>query len=230
MLIGGLQKTSLIDYPDKVSCVIFTLGCNFRCPFCQNVDLVLDTEEAPAISENYFFRFLESRKNLLDGVVITGGEPLIQKDIEDFIEKIKSMGFLVKLDTNGSLPDVLRKLTGKKLVDYIAMDIKSTPEKYEKACGCGVDAEKIKKSVEIIMNSGVDYEFRTTAIPRLQTKEDFRKIGEWLKGAKKYFLQRFSNERTLDRAFKRYPPYTQKEMAEIRKNLSKCFGKCEVRG
>ncbi|NIO21326.1 MAG: anaerobic ribonucleoside-triphosphate reductase activating protein [Candidatus Aenigmarchaeota archaeon] len=230
MLIGGLQKTSLIDYPDKVSCIVFTVGCNLRCPFCQNADLVIDTKETPIIAEKYFFNFLKSRKGLLDAVVITGGEPLLQKDIEGFIKKIRSMGFLVKLDTNGCFPVRLKKLIDDKLLDYIAMDIKSSPSRYEKACGVKVDIKKIRESVRIIMNSGVSYEFRTTAVPRLQKPRDFIKIGKWLEGARKYVIQKFSNEHTLDKKFGKESPYTQKEMEDIRKGLSKFFDKCEVRG
>lgn len=230
MLIGGLQKTSLIDYPDKVSCIVFTLGCNFRCPFCQNVDLVVNTKETPVISENYFFKFLGSRNGLLDAVVITGGEPLLQRDIGGFVRKIRSMGFLVKIDTNGYFPEILKNLISKKLVDYIAMDVKASPSKYEKACGKKVDMGKIRESVKIIMNSGVGYEFRTTALPAVQTPRDFIKIGKWLKGAEKYVIQKFSNEKTLDRKFEKKDPYTSKEMERIRKSLSKFFDKCEVRG
>lgn len=230
MLLGGLQKNSFMDYPDKISCIVFTVGCNFRCPFCHNGYLVLDSEETPILSEKYIFDFLESRKGLIDAVVITGGEPLIQKDIETFIKKIKKMGFLVKLDTNGSSPKVLKNLIKKNLLDYIAMDIKASPEKYEKACGKKVNVENVKKSVEIIMNSGVDYEFRTTVLKEIHSEKDFEKIGEWLNGAKRYFIQKFSNENTLDESFSKATPYTRKEMGKICETIRNFFDKCEVRG
>lgn len=229
MLLGGLQKTSLIDYPGNISCIVFTLGCNFRCPFCHNRELVIDTEETPALSEDYFFGFLKERKGKLDGVVITGGEPLIHEDIEGFMKKIKSMGFLVKLDTNGSFPGRLKDLIDKKLVDYIAMDVKAVPEKYGKSCGVEVDPGKIKKSVKIIMESGVDYEFRTTAIKDVQDRKDFSKIAEWLEGADKYCLQKFLPQNTLDEKFKDAEPYTEKEMEAICGSMKGKFDKCEVR-
>jgi pyruvate formate lyase activating enzyme len=230
MYIGGLQKTSLIDYPDKISCILFTIGCNLRCPYCHNSNLVIDVKETPSISNNYFFNFLNSRKGLLDAVVITGGEPLLQKDILDFTKKIKSMGFVVKLDTNGTFPHVLKELINNRLVDYIAMDIKTSVDKYEHACGAKVDIEKIEQSIETIMNYGGDYEFRTTALPEMQSPDDFIKIGKWLRGAKRYYIQKFSNRNTLDVKFTKAPSYSDKELKNICGSLHKYFNRCEVRG
>lgn len=230
MLIGGLQKTSLIDYPDRVSCIVFTVGCNFRCPFCQNSELVTNTKHSPLISEEYFFSFLESRKGLLDAVVITGGEPLMQKDMESFLKRVKSMGFLVKLDTNGSFPDILERMIKKRLVDYVAMDVKSSQEKYGRASGVEMDIGKVRKSVEVIMKSGVDYEFRTTAVPGIHSKEDFIEIGRWLRGAKKYYIQKFSNEKTLDSRLSEGKPFTEGEAGKICESIRNLFGKCELRG
>jgi pyruvate formate lyase activating enzyme len=230
MYIGGLQKTSLIDYPDKISCILFTIGCNLRCPYCHNSDLVIDVNETPSISNNYFFDFLSSRRDFLDAVVITGGEPLLQRDIVLFIEKIKSLGFFVKLDTNGTFPHVLKELINNKLVDYIAMDIKTSTDKYEQACGAKVDMEKIEESIETIMNYGGDYEFRTTALPEMQTPDDFIKIGKWLRGAKRYYIQNCSNRNTLDVKFAKASPYSDKELKNICGSLHRYFNHCEVRG
>ncbi|MCK5023051.1 MAG: anaerobic ribonucleoside-triphosphate reductase activating protein [Candidatus Aenigmarchaeota archaeon] len=230
MMLGGLQKNSFMDYPDKISCIIFTAGCNFRCPFCHNGYLVVNVNETPLVKEKYIFDFLESRKGLIDAVVITGGEPLMQKDIGNFMKKIKSMGFLVKLDTNGSFPDILKELIDGNLLDYIAMDIKATPEKYEEACGAKVDVEKIKRSVEMIKESGIDYEFRTTAIKEIHTQEDFEKIGKWLNGAKKYYLQKFSSKETIEPEFSNKTAYTTDEMEKICKSIRNYSVNCVVRG
>jgi pyruvate formate lyase activating enzyme len=227
--IKGLQKTSLIDYPDRVSCIVFLPGCNFRCPYCQNPDLIKKPDKLPALPEKKFFTFLEKRKKVLDGVVITGGEPTLSKDLPEFIRKIKSRGLLVKLDTNGSSPGVLEKLLKEGLLDYIAMDIKAPLDKYDDAAGVNVDKEKIKKSINIIKNSGVDYEFRTTVVPRLLSLEDLIKIGEELKRAKKYVLQQFRPLVTLDRAYQKERPYPKEKLMEIAERIKPFFGKVEVR-
>ena len=187
---------TMLDYPGKLACTIFTYGCNFRCPFCHNASLVID--EAELIPESEIFSYLSKRKGMLDGVCITGGEPLLQKDIFEFMKKIKDMGFLVKLDTNGSRPEILKALVGKRLVDYVAMDIKNSREKYPLTTGIeGLDISKICKSVEILLMGRVEYEFRTTVVKELHTKEDILKIGEWIRGAEKYFLQSFVDSGNL---------------------------------
>src|SRR3990172_8063647 len=167
MILGGFQKITLIDYPGKLATTVFTVGCNFRCPFCHNPELVdlklVHNEE----SEKEFLAFLKKRKGKLEGVCITGGEPLIQPDIIDFIKKIKKLGFFVKLDTNGTRPDVLKKIIDAKIIDYIAMDIKNQLKFYDKTTGTKVDKNRIKLSVDLIMNSHIPYEFRTTAVPGL---------------------------------------------------------------
>ena len=191
MRIGGLQKFSLIDYPDKFSCIIFTQGCNFRCPWCHNPGLVYPHLFKNTISEDYVFNFLESCKNELEAVVITGGEPTIQPDLTEFIEKIKKMGYLVKLDTNGSNPYILEKLLKNKLVDYIAMDIKAPPEKYSLLIGKAIDISLIFKSIEIIENYSPDYEFRTTFVPSLLSEDDIAKIKRMIKNKEKYRIQKF---------------------------------------
>lgn len=187
---------TLLDYPSKVACTIFLGGCNFRCPFCHNASVVLGTDGGE-ISETELFAFLEKRKKLLDGVCITGGEPLINSDIEVFIRKIRAMGYLIKLDTNGSFPKRLKSLLDSGLIDYIAMDIKNSPENYAKTAGADIDTDAIEESIRLIMSCGVPYEFRTTVVRGLHTAEDFHKIGEWIKGADTYYLQKFQNSGKL---------------------------------
>lgn len=234
MEVGGLEKSTLIDYPGRIAATVFLIGCNFRCPFCYSSELVLPEKilKQPRISEKDFFKFLNERKGLLDGVVICGGEPTIQKDLPGFIKKIKNLGFLVKLDTNGSNPEILKKLIADKLVDYIAMDIKAPLKslKYEKATGVKVDLEKIRKSIEIIKNSGIDYEFRTTVVPTIHTKKDVIQIAKDIGPAKKYFLQNFRAEKTIDPHFERIKPYLKDFLLEIKKEIAKFFDVCEIRG
>jgi pyruvate formate lyase activating enzyme len=204
MLLGGLQKLTLIDYPGKVAATVFTVGCNFRCPFCHNPELVFPDfgGNTGSVSEQDFFDFLEKRRGKLDGVCITGGEPTIQKDILNFIKKIKEAGFLVKLDTNGSRPDVLQKAFKENMIDFVAMDIKNCLEKYSQTNGVETDLERIKLSVDLIKNSRKPYEFRTTVVPDLHTEKDFDKIGRWLRGSESYALQEFRNEgKVLDEKF-----------------------------
>ena len=225
--IKGLQKTSLIDYSPYTSCVVFLAGCDFRCPFCQNPDLVLNPEKLDTIKKEDFFEFLKKRKKWLDGACISGGEPTLYKELPEFIKQIKDLGYKLKLDTNGNNPDMLKELV--KLADYVAMDIKSSLEKYDESAGVKVDIEKIKKSVEIIKNSGIDWEFRMTVVPALHSQEDFEKIGKWLKGAKRFFLQQFSNKICLDKSFEKITPFSKEDMEEFKVILSKYISKVEVR-
>ncbi len=230
MIIGGLEKLTLIDYPGKVACTVFTLGCNFGCGFCHNPELVMrQPGNAPVLSEKDFFDFLTAQKKYLDGVCITGGEPTLQKDLIDFIKNIKSLGFAVKLDTNGSHPEVLEKLISNGLVDYIAMDIKGPLDNYSKIVGCEIDKEKIKRSVELIRSSGVDYEFRTTVLPELHSPGDLKKVGEWLTGSKKYYLQQFRKGKTLNPDFSDKRGYNDEELKKICESLKPYFETCEVR-
>ena len=211
MIIKGLQKLTLLDFPGRMACTIFTAGCNFRCPFCHNASLVLGdrgdriTEsdripESEIIPEEEIFAFLESRRGRLTGVCITGGEPTLMPDLEDFIRRIRSMGYLVKLDTNGYRPDVLERLMTEGLVDYVAMDIKNCRESYARTVGLDlIDIGRVERSVELLMGAkaderipdSFDFEFRTTVVKELHTEEDFRKLGEWLGGEEKYFIQPF---------------------------------------
>jgi pyruvate formate lyase activating enzyme len=200
MLIGGLLKFSLIDYPGKVAAVIFTQGCNYRCPFCHNPELVLPEEFAPAISVDDVMAFLTKRRGQLQGIVITGGEPTLHHDLKDFIRSIKALGFLVKLDTNGSNPQVLRDILQEKLVDLVAMDIKSSLQGYCKATGVNADLESVKASIALIQASGVAHIFRTTVLKRIVSDEDVRQIKALLGTTQHYKLQRGNlNGKVLNR-------------------------------
>ena len=186
----GIDKLSLLDYDEKLSCVLFAKACNFRCPFCHNGLTVLESETY--IPFNQIIEFLNSRKGKLDAVVVTGGEPTLMDDIVEKISIIKSMGFLVKLDSNGTRPEVIKELLDKKLLDYIAMDIKNSLSCYPKTCGVkNIDEEKIKESIKLIQNSGIDYEFRTTLVKEFHTLDSIKEIGELVKGSKKLYLQQF---------------------------------------
>ena len=231
MKIGGLQKLTLVDYPGKVAATVFLIGCNFRCGFCHNPELV-DSEgikKQPLIDEKQFFKFLDSKEGLIDGICITGGEPTIQSDLVEFTHKIKVKGFFVKLDTNGSNPELLEKLINEKMVDFVAMDIKTSLDKYEKAINVKIDSEKIKKSVELIKTSKTDYEFRTTVVPGLVEKKDIEKIGKWLKGVKKIALQQFQNKKVLNKKFGEIWPYPDKTLKEFAKILEKDIKEVELR-
>lgn len=211
MIISGLQKMTIIDYPGKIAATVFTGGCNFRCPFCHNASLVLNTNGIPNISEEEFFDFLTRRKGLLDGICITGGEPLLQGEISKFISKVKEHGFSVKLDTNGSFPSKLKQLVKNGLIDYVAMDIKNSPAGYAKTTGTtGEILSKINESVAFLLADHIEYEFRTTVVKDFQTKEDFVAIGKWLQGAKKYYLQNFVDSGDLIQ-----PGLSSVEKAEI---------------
>ena len=194
MLLKGLNKLTLLDFPDKVACILFTGGCDFRCPFCQNAALVTDFDEGYVDTEE-FFEFLRGRKGRLDGVAVTGGEPLMQPDIVEFFRRIKGEGFQTKVDTNGYHPDKLEALLKEGLLDYVAMDIKNSPEKYAATVGLkSVDLTRIAASKDMIMASSIPYEFRTTVVAEFHTAEDFHLIGAFVKGAKQHFLQRFRDE------------------------------------
>lgn len=192
MKIMGLQKLTLLDYPEKLACTVFTGGCNLRCPFCHNASLVKSCNGCEAIPEKEFFNFLEKRQGILDGVCITGGEPLLQPDLEAFLRRIKENGFLIKLDTNGCFPDKLKALVAQGLVDYIAMDIKSSPEKYNSATGIkDLDLSGIRESIDYLLTEPVDYEFRTTVVKGLHDDVSLREAAKLIHGAKRYFLQKF---------------------------------------
>ena len=193
MKICGLQKMTLLDFPERVACTVFLGGCNFRCPYCHNYDLVTG-KQLPVVEEGEFFDFLRTRKGRLDGVAITGGEPCLSPDLPEFMQKIRDMGFMVKLDTNGSRPEMLEAILSRGLADYVAMDIKNSPEKYAMTIGTrSADLSGVIKSVELLRNSPAEYEFRTTVVDELHQAADFEKIGAWIEGARRYYLQAFSD-------------------------------------
>ncbi len=193
MKLHGIQKMTLLDFPGVVSCTIFLGGCDFRCPFCHNFELIDGTAQ-PVMDDSELIEFLRGRKALLDGVAITGGEPCLHKDLPELIKMIRAEGYKVKLDTNGYHPEMLKEILDGHLVEYVAMDIKNSEEKYALTCGLeSIDLDKIKKSISLLMNGDTDYEFRTTVIKEFHEESDFEKMGEMIKGAKRYFLQRFTD-------------------------------------
>ena len=192
MKFGGLQKLTLLDYPDKVAATVFTVGCNFRCPFCHNLSLVCGGEEKlEELTQDEVVQFLTKRGNVLEGVCVTGGEPLIQPDIEDFLIKVRSLGYKIKLDTNGAFPDKLAALIEKGLVDYVAMDVKNSKELYAATVDCTVDMAAIERSVDLLKSGVVDYEFRTTVTATFHTADSIKSMAQWLSGAKMLYLQQF---------------------------------------
>jgi len=231
MKFGGIQKLTLIDYPGKIATTLFVYGCNFKCRFCYNSDLVLSNPNTNKsfLSEEEIFSFLEERKGFLEGVVLCGGEPTIYPDLPDFTEKIKQMGYKVKLDTNGSNPEMLHYLIKKKLIDYVAMDIKAPKDKYPKVVQCKVSIEKIEKSITLLKESNLDYEFRTTVVPTLLEKDDIIQIAKWLKGAKKYVLQQFQPGNTVDPSFSNIKPYPEEYLVSIHQSIAFYFQSCEIR-
>ena len=233
MLIGGFQKLTLIDFPGKLAAIVFTSGCSFRCPFCYNPELVLPEKikSQPKIPEKDILDFLKEREGLLEGLVITGGEPTIHEDLPEFIKKIKKMGYSVKLDTNGSNPKMLKDLIGKKLIDYVAMDIKAPLKEkdYNKATGVKGALSKVKKSIKIIQNSGIDYEFRTTVVPTIHKKEDIIEIVRLISTTKKYYLQNFRPEKSINKKFGKIKPYPVEYLLEIQRAIAPFFEICRVR-
>lgn len=219
MRISGIQPFTLLDYPGKIACIVFTPGCNFRCGYCHNPEFVLPEEikkiRESFIPEDRFFAFLERRRGLLDGVVVSGGEPTLMPDLHAFIEKIKNYGFLVKLDTNGNRPMVIESLIKDRLLDYIAMDIKTAFSAYANLVGPLVFTKALGKSMDIIKRSGVEYEFRSTLIREVHTEALFEQMVPMLAGAKRLYLQRFRPGHTLNPVFQQYHPFSDKEMEEI---------------
>ena len=228
MGIAGLQKLTLLDYPGKVACTVFFGGCNLRCPFCHNASLVVSRGEMPLLREEEFFAFLEKRRGILDGVCVTGGEPLLYPSVGDFLARIRAMGYLVKLDTNGTLPERLEPLLAGHSVDYVAMDIKNSLAGYEAAVGISVDTDKILRSIERIRSSGMDHEFRTTVVRGIHTEEDVMDMAR-LVGDSPYFLQGFIDSGDLiDGA--ELSAFSKEEMLALRDKARKFAPKCEVRG
>ena len=193
MLISGLQKLTLLDFPGRVACTVFTGGCNFRCPFCHNASLVLP-ERLEELDEEKFFDFLRKRRGMLEGVAVTGGEPLLHRDIAEFLYKIRELGYKIKLDTNGSIPDRLEEILKAGLVERVAMDVKNSPELYAVTAGLeSADMKALEKSRDLLMNGNVEYEFRTTAVKGLHTADSIRAAAKWIEGAKEYYLQQYKD-------------------------------------
>lgn len=229
MLINGFQKLTILDYPGKVACIVFTPGCNFRCPFCHNASLVTHIDKETYIDVDEVLAYLKKRQGLLDGVVITGGEPLLQDGIEEFIAEIKSLGYAVKLDTNGSFPEKLISIVEKGLVDYVAMDIKNSKEKYGMTIGIkDFDVTPIEKSVDFLKQGKVDYEFRTTIVKDFHTLEDIQDIVVWLKGTHKYFLQNFVDSGDL--ITDGLEPVSALLLKEMKEKATEFIPSVEIRG
>ena len=229
MEIKALQKTTLLDFPTKVACTVFTGGCNFRCPFCHNASLVINPDYSKTIDMDSLFSYLKKRKGILDGVCITGGEPLLQKDIDLFMRNVHDIGLAVKLDTNGSFPEILSGLIDEGLVDYVAMDIKAPKDKYAKVCGTDKFTDKVAQSVDILMRGKVEFEFRTTVVRELHDADDFEEIGKWIEGAPKYFLQQFKDSGDLiDKSS--FSAYSKEEMEDMLVTVRKYVPSAELRG
>jgi pyruvate formate lyase activating enzyme len=230
MIIGGFQRFSLIDYPGKICAIVFTQGCNFRCPYCHNPELV-DTNplESQAIAQDEILSFLEARKDKLEAVTITGGEPLLQSGIGDFLSSVKSLGYVIKLDTNGSFPSRLETVLEMNAVDYIAMDIKAPIDKYEQVVRSRIDKDRILRSVRLIMNYGSDYEFRTTVVKPLLERDDFAEIGKMIQGSRLYVLQRFVPSKVLDDSFLDADTYPNDELESIRDQMDGYAEQCIIR-
>ena len=221
---------TLLDYPGKVACTLFTAGCNFRCPFCHNAGLVLpDMLEEASISEDEVMSFLKKRAGMLDGVAITGGEPLLHTDMPEFLEKIKNLGYKIKLDTNGSNPKLLKEIVKAGLVDRVAMDIKNAPSEYDKTAGCSVDMEKIEESKDFLLTGTCDYEFRTSVVKGIHTKESLIAAAKWISGAKEYYLQQFKDSGNLI-APDAFEPFDENEMHELADAVRPFVPTVEVRG
>lgn len=229
MKICGFNKTTLLDYPGRVACTIFSGGCNFRCPFCQNGGLVVSPEDQPEYSREEILSFLKKRQGILDGVCVSGGEPTLSPSLGSLLQDIKNLGYSVKLDTNGSRPDILKSLAKDGLIDMIAMDIKTSPGRYSVLTGIPhPDLNAIYESVDFLMSGTIDYEFRTTVVKELHSESDFREIGKWLKGAEAYYLQAYrDSEEVLQPGFS---SYSREELLHFRSILLEFIPLVEVRG
>lgn len=242
MVIKGYLRTSLIEWPGKISSVVFVPGCNFRCPFCHNKDLVVNPDKLLSVSEREVFSNLKKRRKWIDGVVVTGGEPTLQSNLPEFLQKIKKLGFLTMIETNGTKPEVLKKLFEKGLVDRLTMDIKAplNSKNYNRISGAICKIETIKESIKLILNSGVEYEFRTTVVPTLHTKEDLVDLAKQLKYISHqpstmnhslfWFLQQFQPKNCLDPTFEKIEPYSGKSLEEILSAVKKHIPRAELRG
>lgn len=229
MDIAGLQKNTLLDYPGKIACTVFLAGCNLRCPFCHNPSLVLPGRaEPPAMGEGELLAFLKKRRGLLEGVCITGGEPTLHRDLRLLVEKITALGYPVKLDTNGTNPEMLRQLLEAGLLSYVAMDIKNAPGEYQKTCGGADVVEQVEESVKILRNSSIDYEFRTTVVKPLHTVQSMQALGQWLSGAEAYFIQNFRD--TGDLVGQGLSAFSQEELKQLLSAVQPYLPNAQLRG
>jgi len=245
MQIHGFNKTTLLDYPEHIAATVFTGGCNFRCPFCHNGELVLDPGCQPLIPEEEVLSYLKKRQGILQGVYVTGGEPTLQKDLKDFLRKIKELGYPIKLDTNGYMPGVLWDLMQEHLIDYVAMDIKASRDNYARAAGLPhMDISRIEESIGILKSSGIPYEFRTTVVRGIHTVVEFEKIGKWIAGCPAYYLQNYEeNENCLYRMIQTvecddvkpggvdpFGAFSREELEQMEELARKYVGKVILRG
>ena len=230
MNVKGLYRTSLIDYPGAISAVVFTGGCNLRCRFCHNPELATNSSALETIPEADILSFLSTRKRLIDGVVISGGEPTLRTNLSEFCDSLKSLGFKVKLDTNGSNPAKVSELVKGKAVDYVALDIKTSPEKYPAVTGAALSFDPVQTTLDVLRSSGVRYEIRTTCVPDMVTMEDFVAIRDRIGRVRTYYLQQFRAENTLDNSLSNVTPYLKETMADFRDFVSTFADRCELRG
>lgn len=229
MTFGGIQKLSALDFPDHLAVTVFTVGCDFRCPYCQNPELVRG-EYPVEVPEEEVLELLEERKGFVDGLCVTGGEPLLHRDIVPFLRRVKEVGMDIKVDTNGHHPDLLRELLDDGLVDYVAVDIKAPPSRYRDVVRAKVDVSKIEESISLLKETKVPHEFRTTVVPGLLEDGEYEEIARWLKGAPRYALQAFRPVRTLDPEFRKLDPTPPELLKDLCRRLSPYFLECEVRG
>ena len=228
MKLFGLQKMTLLDFPEHVACTVFLGGCDFRCPFCHNFELVENIDQS-FMEEKEFFSFLEKRKGILDGVAITGGEPCLHKELKDFIIRIRNMGYLIKLDTNGYHPELLSELIDEGLLDYVAMDVKNCLDKYGMTVGIeNLDTRPIEESIKLLLSDKIDYEFRTTVVREFHEASDFEKIGKLIQGAKKYFLQQYTYRDTVPD--KTLNPPSEEELQQYLVVLAQNVPNAQIRG
>lgn len=227
--IKGVQKLSLIDYPRRLCATIFLGSCNFRCPYCYNSKIVLEPDSLPTIPERDILELLRERRGFLDGLCVGGGEPTIHRELPRFLLRVKSLGLLVKLDTNGSRPKMLEELLKRRLVEYVAMDIKAPLRRYHEVVGREIPLSAINKSISLLRRGSVDYEFRTTAVPGLVSENDLLEIAEFLRGSKRYVIQQFRPVKTLDPSFKGVKPYSRKGLQRFCERVSPYFGECKIR-
>jgi pyruvate formate lyase activating enzyme len=233
MIIAGIERTSLVDWPEKICSTVFIAGCNFRCPFCHNPELVLpeEVEKLEPMTETELLTALVERKRYIDGVCITGGEPLLSPDLIPLLRKIKAKGFEIKLDTNGSIPTILKKIIDERLVEYVAMDIKGPKERYPELTNSKINPNLVEESVKILRTSNISHEFRTTVVRSLLKPEDIEEIGRWLDGSKAYYIQQFDNsQKMIDGTYCDVRPYTPEELKEMLESVKDNFQKAGVRG